>query len=76
MLNSELQKLKAQDMQKVHTRAKRLETRQKAEIINKEKKNDELVKKMRAQENLLVSMRYQNKVKHNIDHSQFSKTMD
>ena len=63
-------------MQKVHTRAKRLETRQKAEIINKEKKNEELVKQMRAQENLLVSMRYQNKVKHNIDHSQFSKTMD
>lgn len=48
MLNSELQKLKAQDMQKVHARAKRLETRQKHEIINKEKKNEELVKQMRA----------------------------
>ena len=44
MLNSELQKLKASDMQKVHTRAKRLETRKKGEIINKEKKNEELVK--------------------------------
>lgn len=67
MLNSELAKLKAQDMSKVHTRAKRLETRKKDEIISKERANKELVKKMRDQENLLVQMRYQNKVKHNVD---------
>lgn len=76
MLNSELAKLKAQDMQKVHTRAKRLETRKKGEIINKELQNKELVKKMRDQENQLIQLRYQNKVKHNVDKQLFSNSMD
>lgn len=69
MLNNELQKLKASDMAKVHTRAKRLEARKKGEIIDKGKRNDELVKQMKAQENLLVSLRYTNKVKHNMDNN-------
>ena len=47
MLNKELAKLKDDDMKKVHTRAKRLETRKKNEIMANEHKNFEKVKTMK-----------------------------
>jgi len=43
MLSAELSKLKAQDMRKVHDRAKRLDNRKKTEIIHKEELNAENV---------------------------------
>lgn len=49
MLNAELSKLKEEDMGKVHGRAKRLDNRKKAEIIQKEKENDEKVSQMKNQ---------------------------
>jgi len=72
MLNKELAKLKDRDMKIVHTRAKRLETRKKQEIMDKEKSNLESVKDMRFKEQHLVDFRFNNKVKHNIDRMKFS----
>jgi len=43
MLSAEYSKLKCEDMSKVHTRAKRLDNRKKAEIMTKEKENSEKV---------------------------------
>lgn len=39
MLNKELAKLKDDDMKKVHTRAKRLESKKKIEIMKNEMRN-------------------------------------
>ena len=48
MLSAELSKLKAQDMTKNHDRAKRLDKRIKAEIIEKEAQNAENVQKLKS----------------------------
>eukprot|EP00356_Strombidium_inclinatum_P013083 CAMPEP_0170502754 /NCGR_PEP_ID=MMETSP0208-20121228/42494_1 /TAXON_ID=197538 /ORGANISM="Strombidium inclinatum, Strain S3" /LENGTH=158 /DNA_ID=CAMNT_0010782025 /DNA_START=1400 /DNA_END=1872 /DNA_ORIENTATION=+ len=76
MLNKELAILKDRDMKIVHKRAKRLETRKKLEIMNKEKMNKESVRDTRYKEQRLVDFRFDNKVKHNFDRLHFSKTMD
>ena len=76
MLHKELAKLKDDDMKKVHTRAKRLETRKKNEIMMNENKNFEKVKVMKDKESKLVDFRYQNKVKYNYERSNFGKSMD
>lgn len=47
MLSAELSKLKAQDMTKNHDRAKRLDKRVKAEILEKEAQNAENVQKLK-----------------------------
>jgi hypothetical protein len=65
MLSKELAKLKDGDMKKVHTRAKRLETRKKNEILMNEHRNFEKVKDMKEKETKLVEFRYQNQVKYN-----------
>jgi hypothetical protein len=76
MLNKELAKLKDDDMKKVHTRAKRLETRKKAEIMMNERRNFEKVYSMKDKESKLVDFRYQNKVKYNYERENFGKSMD
>ena len=76
MLHKELAKLKDDDMKKVHTRAKRLETRKKNEIIMTEQKNFEKVRNMKDKESKLVDFRYQNKVKYNYERQNFGKSMD
>ena len=75
MLNQEEQKLKDEDMKKVHMRAKRLEMRKKGEIISKEKRNTESVQKLIESEKKLKEFRYQNKVKYNQELEYFSHTM-
>jgi hypothetical protein len=67
MLRTEEQRLKDDDMKKVHTRAKRLETRKKNEILMNEQRNFEKVKNMKDKETKLVEFRYQNKVKYNFE---------
>ena len=47
MLSAELSKLKCEDISKVHNRAKRLDTRKKEEIIEKEKQNEEKVHELK-----------------------------
>lgn len=76
MLTKELAKLKDDDMKKVHTRAKRLETRKKNEIMQNERRNFEKVHNMKEKESKLVDFRYQNKVKYNYERSNFGKSMD
>ena len=76
MLNKEQAKLKDDDMKKVHTRAKRLETRKKAEIMMNERRNFEKVNNMKDKESKLVDFRYQNKVKYNYERQNFGKSMD
>ena len=63
MLSKEQAKLKDDDMKKVHTRAKRLETRKKNALMMNEQKHFEKVKNMKEKEAKLVDFRYQNKVK-------------
>jgi hypothetical protein len=58
MLHKELAKLKDDDMKKVHTRAKRLETRKKTEIMLNERRNFEKVYSMKDKESKLVDFRY------------------
>jgi hypothetical protein len=58
MLSAELSKLKCEDMGKVHNRAKRLENRKKAEIIDKEKDNSEKVVEIKKTVNTLVNLRF------------------
>ena len=67
MLNKEMAKLKDDDMKKVHTRAKRLETRKKAEIMMNEKSCFEKVSNMKDKEAHLVDFRYRNIVKYNYE---------
>jgi hypothetical protein len=76
MLHKELAKLKDDDMKKVHTRAKRLETRKKTEIMMNERRNFEKVYSMKDKESKLVDFRYQNKVKYNYERENFGKSMD
>jgi hypothetical protein len=76
MLKKELAKLQDDDMKKVHTRAKRLETRKKNEILANEHRNFEKVQNMKDKESKLVDFRYQNKVKYNYERSTFGKSMD
>ena len=76
MLHKELAKLKDDDMKKVHTRAKRLETRKKTEIMMKERRILEKVYTMKDKESKLIDFRYQNKVKNNFERENFGKSMD
>jgi hypothetical protein len=67
MLNKEMARLKDDDMKKVHTRAKRLETRKKNEIMMNERSNFEKVNNMKEKESHLVDFRYRNIVKYNYE---------
>jgi hypothetical protein len=67
MLNKEMARLKDDDMKKVHTRAKRLETRKKNEIMQNERQNFQKVNNMKEKESHLVDFRYRNIVKYNYE---------
>lgn len=75
MLHKELAKLKDGDMKKMHMRNKRLQARKKKEIITKEENDLKAVKTMRNKEQKLVDFRYENKVKYNMEKSNFSRSM-
>ena len=58
MLSAELSKLKCEDMGKVHNRARRLENRKKAEIMEKEKENAEKVTQINTSRDTIVNLRF------------------
>ena len=58
MLSAELSKLKCEDMGKVHNRARRLENRKKAEIMEKEKDNAEKVTQINTSRDTIVNLRF------------------
>ena len=67
MLKQELRKLREGDMIKVGERTKRLESKRKQDILNKEQQDSELLNTMKNRERLLIDTRYDNIVKTNID---------
>lgn len=67
MLKQELRKLREGDMIKVRERTKRLESKRKQDILNKEQQDSELLNTMKNRERLLIDTRYDNIVKTNID---------
>ena len=67
MLKQELRKLREGDMIKVRERTKRLESKRKQDILNKEQQDSALLNTMKNRERLLIDTRYDNIVKTNID---------
>ena len=66
MLATEQRKLQDDDMKKVHERHRRLETRKKNQIMDKESRDLEVVKEVKGREDKLVQFRYRNRVAHNV----------
>ena len=67
MLKQELRKLREGDMIKVRERTKRLESKRKQDILNKEQQDSDLLNTMKNRERILIDTRYDNIVKTNID---------
>ena len=65
MLKQELRKLREGDMIKVRERTKRLESKRKQDILNKEQQDAELLNTMKNRERVLIDTRYDNIVKTN-----------
>ena len=65
MLKQELRKLREGDMIKVRERTKRLESKRKQDILNKEQQDAELLNTMKNRERILIDTRYDNIVKTN-----------
>lgn len=63
-------------MQKVQQRSKRLDFKRKMDILAKEKKDESLIREVRAREGLLVNQRFNNLVQNNIDKKMFMTEMD
>lgn len=76
MLKQELRKLREEDMKKVQERQKRLEFKKKNDIMNKEVKDQSLIKEIKQRENALVNHRFQSLVNQNLERSLFSTSMD
>ena len=76
MLKQELRKLREGDMIKVRERTKRLESKRKQDILNKEQQDSELLNTMKNRERLLIDTRYDNIVKTNIDKNQYITELD
>ena len=67
MLKQELRKLREGDMIKVRERTKRLESKRKQDILNKEQQDSDLLNTMKNRERILIDTRYDNIVKTNQD---------
>ena len=65
MLKQELRKLREGDMIKVRERTKRLESKRKQDILNKEQQDAELLNTMKNRERVLIDTRYDNILKTN-----------
>ena len=65
MLKQELRKLREGDMIKVRERTKRLESKRKQDILNKEQQDADLLNTMKNRERILIDTRYDNIVKTN-----------
>lgn len=65
MLKQELRKLREGDMIKVRERTKRLESKRKQDILNKEQQDSDLLNTMKNRERILIDTRYDNIVKTN-----------
>ena len=65
MLKQELRKLREGDMIKVRERTKRLESKRKQDILNKEQQDSDLLNTMKNRERVLIDTRYDNIVKTN-----------
>ena len=66
MLKQELRKLREEDMKKLHQRQKRLDLKRKIDIIDKEKKNEEIKQTIQQREKALCEQRYKNLVHTNM----------
>ena len=64
-LKQELRKLREGDMIKVRERTKRLESKRKQDILNKEQQDSDLLNTMKNRERILIDTRYDNIVKTN-----------
>ena len=65
-----------EDMQKVHMRSKRLATKKKMEILNKEKLNKDTVLEVRQREKKMVDYRYRNRVQSIVSADAYHKSLD
>ena len=76
MLKQELRKLREGDMIKVRERTKRLESKRKQDILNKEQQDSELLNTMKNRERILIDTRYDNIVKTNQDRNKYISELD
>ena len=76
MLKQELRKLREGDMIKVRERTKRLESKRKQDILNKEQQDSDLLNTMKNRERILIDTRYDNIVKTNQDKNKYISELD
>lgn len=76
MLAQEQRRLMDDDMKKMNMRAKRLATRKKMEILEKEYNAKQLITEVRSREQKMVDYRYRNRVMSNKQQSEFSRHLD
>jgi hypothetical protein len=75
MLKQEQRKLREGDMEKVKQRQKRLTLKRKIDIIEKEKKDDEVRHEIKHREQKLIDTRYENTLKCNQERMRFTEEL-
>jgi hypothetical protein len=73
LLKQEQRRLKEEDLMKLRARQKRQELKRKIDIVNKEKKDNELREEVRRREQILIDARYDMRVKSNFEKISFTK---
>ena len=76
MLNTELTRLKEEDMKKIQERAKRLQMRKKTEIIEREMKSSQLVLKQKSSTSRMSEISFVSQLKKNKQTSEYCHTLD
>lgn len=76
MLVQEQRKLQDEDMKKVHMRAKRLATKKKYQILEKEDNDKKKLEEVRRKEQKLIDFRYRNRVQSIINEDKFNRSLD